>query len=151
METPNDGIDWRPVHRASMAIMAAAIVICLIPNKPIYLGFIPRLNAICGVVFCFYLAMRGTALLVASRIAAFAPQSGLEAKRANEQIKLVSTTVNSVALATAAAFAITEFAKEAEPNYLVMMMYVTIALDFHHRARALLGLLKDENVTTPLD
>jgi hypothetical protein len=134
-----------------MAIMAAAIVICLIPNKPIYLGFIPRLNAVCGVVFCFYMAMRGTAQLLAKTVVTFEPRSGLAAKRANEQIKLISTTVNSVALATAAAFAITEYAKETEPNYLIMMMYLTIALDFHHRARALLGLLKDENVSLPLD
>lgn len=151
METQSGGIDWKPVHRASMAIMGAAIVVCLIPNKPMYLGFVPRLNAICGILFCFYMAMRGTAILLAAKVVAFEPSSSLAAKRANEQIKLVSTTINSVALATAAAFAITEFAKEDEPNYLVMMMYLTIALDFHHRARSLLGLLKDEAVSEALD
>ncbi len=151
MATHDEGIDWRPVHRASMIIMGAAIVVCLIPNKPMYLGFVPRLNAICGIVFCFYMAMRGTGFLVASVIRAFKPSTGLAAKQANEQIKLVSTTINSVALATAAAFGITEFAKESEPNYFLMMVYLTIALDFHHRARALLGLLKDENLSPPLD
>ena len=151
MVTMDGGIDWRPVHRASMAIMIAAIVVCLIPNKPVYLSFIPRLNALCGVIFFFYMAMRKTALVVVAEIERFEPPPGLAAKRANEQIKLVSTTINSVALATAAAFAITEFAKEAEPNYLMMMMYLAIALDFHHRARSLLGLLKDESVAPPLD
>ena len=75
----------------------------------------------------------------------FKPDSALEAKRLNEQIKLMATMLNTVAAASVSVLAISEIAKQPQnPNMLLITLAIGLGLWVHMGARGLLLHLKDD-------
>ena len=68
----------------------------------------------------------------------------LEAKRANEQIKSLSTAINALAAGGAVAVTAKQMT-ESVVNYPVIIIAVGLAVWVHTGARSLLSLLKDES------
>lgn len=75
----------------------------------------------------------------------FVPSSSLEAKRANEQIKLMAAFANTIAAACVSVMALTELLKET-PQYSYIAAAFCVSAIVHGGARRMVGLLKDENV-----
>lgn len=90
--------------------------------------------------------VRITTRFYANRIEDFVPNTALEAKRANEQIKSLSTAINALAGSIAAGVTLKQF-WEAKPDYLLIILSVGFAVWIHTGARHLLGLLKDESIS----
>lgn len=78
----------------------------------------------------------------------FQPENSLEAKRFNEQVKLLATMLNTVAAAAVSVLAISEIAKHpAEPDMLLIVFAIGAGLWVHMGARGLLLHLKDESAS----
>ena len=75
----------------------------------------------------------------------YTPVTQLQAKRANEQIKLTAGFANTIAAACVSVMALTELLKEP-PQYIHITIAVAIAAIVHDGARKMVGLLKDESV-----
>ncbi|WP_198353576.1 hypothetical protein [Sphingomonas sp. MA1305] len=79
----------------------------------------------------------------------YSPIDALDAKRLNEQVKLLATMMNTVAAASVSVLAISEIAKNpTRPNMLVIAISIGFALWVNMGARGLLLHLKDENTST---
>lgn len=90
--------------------------------------------------------VRQTTNFYANRIIDFVPRTALEAKRANEQIKSLSTAINALAAGSAVAVTVKQLS-EVEPNYPLIIIAVGLGVWIHTGARSLLGLLKDESIS----
>ncbi len=78
----------------------------------------------------------------------FTPDSVLEAKKLNEQIKLMATMLNTVAAASVSVLAIAEIAKQPKnPNMLMIAGAIGLGMWVHMGARGLLLHLKDDTAT----
>ena len=88
--------------------------------------------------------VRQTTDFYAGRIRQFQPRTVLEAKRANEQIKSLSTAINALAAGGAVAVTAKQMT-ESVVNYPVIIIAVGLAVWVHTGARSLLSLLKDES------
>ena len=75
----------------------------------------------------------------------------MEAKRANEQIKSLSTAINALAAGSAVAVTAKQLS-EPTPDYPLVIIAIGLGVWIHTGARHLLGLLKDESIsaTRPL-
>lgn len=139
-------MNWTRTNWAVIAWFFAAVLASRIPNQAVYFGAVPRLNALCGLIFLFVFGLYAIGRTVRHAVTSYMPADSVAAKRVNEQIKLTATTINAVAIAIASAFAITEFARNDNPDVTLLIVYAGVALHFHTQARALLGLLKDDSV-----
>jgi len=78
----------------------------------------------------------------------FVPENALEAKRLNEQIKLMATMLNTVAAAAVSVLAIAEIAKQPQqPNMTLIACAIGLGIWVQMGARGLLLHLKDESPT----
>lgn len=138
-------MNWSKINWSVAVWLGLAVLVSRIPQKPFYFGFIPHLNAFCGLIFLFVTGLVGIGRTIKAELLAYDPETTAAAKRVNEQIKLVATTINTVAVALASAFAIADWARNDEPDFTLMLISAAVALHFHTQARSLLGLLKDES------
>ncbi len=98
------------------------------------------------VSYCFAVLTSKIADAFKWVIEEFQPRLQVEAKRANEQIKATATLINAAAGGTLTALVIARIAADKEPNYPELVLAVGFALWMHAKSRAVLGLLKDENL-----
>lgn len=142
---PDPGlINFRAPNWVTLGFFAAMLCVSRIEKRESYLGFLTQDIVVAlgsgAVAVCFSRIIR----FYGRRIAAFQPRSALEAKRANEQIKSVSTLFNALAGGGAIASTIKQLG-EASPDYGFIVLTLGLGVWIHTGARNLLGLLKDEN------
>lgn len=142
---PDPGlINFRGPNWATAGFFAAMLWVSQIEKRDSYFGFLPHdtLMALASAVVAtgFNRIIR----FYGRRIAAFQPRSILEAKRANEQIKSVSTLFNALAGGGVIASTVKQLG-EASPDYGLIVLTLGLGVWIHTGARNLLGLLKDES------
>lgn len=140
-------MNWNRINFLVGAWIVAAIVVSRIPAS-VVAPFLDWREATAGVVFIFVAGLRYIASALKAETEAFDPPTPHAAKRLNEQLKLSATSINAIALALATGYSLTQFFKESRPDVTMMIIYAAVAMHFHIQARALLGLMKDESVTT---
>ncbi len=139
-------INWSGPNCWIAAILLLAALSTNIPLKAKYFGLLDRTQLFCGLSYLAALLTRRVAASFASAVEGFEPATSVEAKRANEQIKLTATLINGAAGAAVSIFALAELI-QPHPSYLQIIAAVGAAVWVHSGARSLIGLLKDEVIT----
>lgn len=139
---PNQ-INWRGPNCWVAAILILAALATAVPERKEYLGFLNQTQLFCGLSYWAALLTRRVAASFASAIEGFQPATPVEARRANEQVKLTATLINGAAGAAVSIFALSELIR-THPSYFQIIAAVAAAVWVHSGARSLIGLLKDE-------
>jgi hypothetical protein len=145
-------VDFRPWRRANHYLILF-MVLCglsgVVEHRPVWFGVLPDrwlqmiLSIVAGIVV-FRLTKNYTAA-----IAAYEPSTPLQARRANEQIKLTANFSNTIAAAWIAVVALSQLTKADGPNYYIITLAVMIAGFIHGGGRNIVGLIKDEAIPEP--
>lgn len=90
-------------------------------------------------------AMQRTTRAATEDAARYRPSSVIDAKRANEQIKLVANSMNVVALAAIGFYVIQGLPSATTADRILTALVLVLALSVHVDARRLMGMLKDES------
>ena len=139
-------INWRGPNWWTFIVFVGAFTLAnLKPGNAVRDFLFDRniIGASCGGISGL---VRLTTRFYAERIEAFTPRTVLEAKRANEQIKSLSTAINALAAGSAVAVTVKQLS-EPTPDYPFIILAVGLAVWIHTGARHLLGLLKDESIS----
>lgn len=144
-----DGINWTSPNYWTVVFLASLMAATFIPTREFYLGFIPHAQLFSGTVFAFTWFLRAVILSYARAMESFEPNSTTKAKRANEQIKLFAGLLNSSAVAIVGVATVRELFSVDDPNYVVIVLALTLSMYIHAHARAILGYLKDEAIAPP--
>lgn len=139
-----DYMKWRLANLYAVAFVVVAGVISLIPARPIWFGVIP--NHV--VQLCLTVAAGVAVQLVTKKFVRafedFQPETPLQAKRANEQIKLMASFANAIATAVVAVIVISQSIKDIPPANITIFTGCIIAGMIHVGGRNLVSLLKPE-------
>lgn len=138
-------INWRGPNCWIAASLVLAALSTGIPERTEYFGFLDKTQLSCGLSYWAAVLTRRVAASFGSAIEGFQPATPVEAKRANEQIKLTATLINGAAGAAVSIFALSELMRP-HPSHLQIIAAVGAAIWVHSGARSLIGLLKDEVV-----
>jgi len=138
-------INWRGPNCWIASVLILAALSTSIPERPTYFGILDQTQLFCGLSYFAALLTRRVAASFAYAIGGFQPATPLEAKRANEQIKLTATLMNGAAGAAVSIFALAELIRP-DPSYIQIIAAVGAAVWVHSGARSLLDLLKDDTV-----
>ncbi len=139
-----DRVNWRGPNWWTIAAVGIALALTRIPPHQHMFGrdLGPNIAALVG--WFGAIMIRRIVASYGKAIDEFEPATALQAKRANEQIKLVATLVNSAAGAAVTVFALSELVKGNDTNYVQIIFATGLALWIHTAARSLLGKLKNE-------
>jgi len=138
-------INWRGPNWATAGFFLLCLISVQIPFQKVYFGIVP--HEVVLVLVTTYLAMifNRTVDFYARRINVFRPQTVLEAKRANEQIKSLASAINALSGGSVIAVAVRQLT-QAQPDYSLIVATTAAGVWAHSLGRSLLGMLKDENV-----
>lgn len=139
-------INWRGPNWWTFTLFVAAFTLANLKPGNAVRDFVFDRNVIGAFFGGISGVVRITIRLYANRIEDFEPRTALEAKRANEQIKSLSTAINTLAAGSAVAVTVRQIS-ELKPDYPLMILAVGLAVWIHTGARHLLGLLKDESIS----
>lgn len=135
---------WRMANLSVMAFVIWAVPIALIPAQDVWFGFITdrAVNLILSIG-------AGVAISTLTKryvkaIEGYEPTTPIQAKRANEQIKLTATFSNAVSTAVMAVLVISQLVRSEPPNYFRILTGVVIALMVHVGGRNIVALIKPE-------
>jgi hypothetical protein len=141
----NRSYAWRLANAHVWLFLIVCALLTAIPARPVWYGAVTdrsvrlMLSAI-GGIWVYRLTMS-----YVSAIAAYKPTTALQAKRANEQIKLTANFANTVSAAWISVIALSELIKST-PDYSGIAVAVIIAGMVHGGARNMVGLIKDEAI-----
>lgn len=140
----NDSIKWRIANLYVLAFIVTGLVLSIIPARPLWFGFVTdrAMNGFLSVLSGAAIHYITKALVQA--FAEYTPATPLQARRANEQIKLMATFSNAIAVAVIAILAIGQLVRDAGPDYFKLSMGVMISVMIHAGGRNLVALLKAE-------
>ncbi|MBC8020358.1 MAG: hypothetical protein H7X78_03990 [Methyloceanibacter sp.] len=137
---------WRMANHWALLFVVICGIAANIERQAVWFGFLPDrwMQTILSVG-------AGAAIFMLTKryvraIASYTPTTSLEAKRANEQIKLTANFSNTIAAAWIAVVALAQLIKPEGPNYYIITLAVVIAGFIHGGARNMVGLIKDEAV-----
>lgn len=139
-------INWRGPNWWTFIVFVGAFTLANLKAGNAFHDFLFDKNVIGGFFGGISGLVRLTTRFYAERIEDFVPRTALEAKRANEQIKSLSTAINTLAAGSAVAVTVRQIS-ELKPDYPLMILAVGLAVWIHTGARHLLGLLKDESIS----
>lgn len=131
---------WRKINLATWSYFLFCVVVIAVSDRTYFnLHLRELVPAALGVGFGRLTEHIG------NLIDGYAPSGSLDAKRTNEQIKSLSTTINALALGGVSILVLADIAKEPmSPDWPKIALASAAAIYIHHGARRLLGYLKDE-------
>jgi hypothetical protein len=135
---------WRMANLWVILFLVVAAVVSFIPARPIWFGLVTdrAVNLILSVAAG--VCINQIAKNYVAAFAAYDPANPLQAKRANEQIKLSATFANSVSTAVVAVLVLSQLVKNDPPDYFRIITGIAIAGLVHVGGRNLVALLKPE-------
>lgn len=142
------GINWRGPNAWTWAFFLVSLLLSLTTRREVYFGLIEHDHLVGLVAVLYSYFVRRVIESYTSAMDRFTPIDVTAAKRANEQIKLFATFLNSCAVGIVGVVSIRELflheTPNAEPNYTLMVASFGVALYIHAHARGVLNYIKSE-------
>lgn len=142
-----DTYAWRIANLYVMAFILLCVLICLFPSRPVWFGLITakQMQLLLGVA-------AGVAVNLLTKkyvkaIETYNPNTQIQAKRANEQIKFTANFGNTIATAWISIMVLGQIIKSDKVNYYDAVFAIMVSIMIHAGSRNMVALIKDENIT----
>jgi hypothetical protein len=139
----NNTPKWRLVNLTATLFVVMCTLVSTIPARPLWFGFVTDQNMQTALSVLAGIAIYRLTKGYVAAIESYTPSTPLQAKRANEQIKLTANFANTIAAAWIGVVALSQLIKK-EPDFFVISITVMISGFIHGGARNMVGLVKDE-------
>jgi hypothetical protein len=142
----NDTYPWRMANHLVLGFVVTCALVSVIPARPLWFGVLPSrqvelaLSVLAGCCIHFLTKRYVRA------IADYEPQTSIQAKRANEQIKFSANFGNTIAAAWISIMALSQLIKPEPPRYDAIALAIVISGLIHAGSRNMVALIKDENI-----
>jgi hypothetical protein len=129
----------------------ACTFVSLIPEREMWFGLLTNLQAQTALAVAGALILHKLSRRYLAAIVAYVPATPLQAKRANEQIKLMANFTNAIATAWIAIAVLNQVIRDNPPPAFSVMTAIALAGILHIGAREIVGQIKDETPQPILD